>query len=566
MRNNPRAVMVAATFAVLLAAPDAGRAQGAAYIRGMELEQAERFREAAVAYREVLDASPANVPALLGLERVYALLGWTDSLLPVLDKAIAAQPTEAPFRAAQLRSYRALGRHDDVRAAFERWRRDWPRDPMPYREYARILIQDGQAQAADTVLRRAQAELGSGRGLELELAQLRATMGLWHQSAESWRAAVGTSPYLEQAAVFALAPAPAASRAAIRRVLIAPPAAVGARRVAAALQLLWGAPQDAWNVLRDLPPDTLAVAAWMDFARRAEEAGEWLAARDALVAVLGRHRSGELAARAASAALNGGDPRSALALANVGGSASSNGAAMPLLVVRVRALAALGRADEAQRVVDAEGRGLAPEERARLDQVVAWAWVRSGNIDKARATLAQSGTEAGGEARGWLALYEGDLRGARKQLKRTGNAAPQLLDALALLARTTAESAPQAGRAFLALAQGDTLGAAAGFEKAARSLPDAASLLLATAARLRAARREDGRAVALWKTIAESHTDTPEAPEANLEWARALRRTGQHAAAIARLEHLILTYPQSALVPQARRELELARAAVPPTS
>ena len=43
-----------------------------------------------------------------------------------------------------------------------------------------------------------------------------------------------------------------------------------------------------------------------------------------------------------------------------------------------------------------------------------------------------------------------------------------------------------------------------------------------------------------------------------------LRRRGDATAAVAHLEHLILTYPQSALVPQARRELELARGTVPP--
>ncbi|HJR43633.1 MAG TPA: tetratricopeptide repeat protein, partial [Gemmatimonadaceae bacterium] len=92
---------------------------------------------------------------------------------------------------------------------------------------------------------------------------------------------------------------------------------------------------------------------------------------------------------------------------------------------------------------------------------------------------------------------------------------------------------------------------------------DAAPLLLASAARLHAARRDRTRAVALWRQIVESHADSPEAPEAELEWARALRRAGELAAAIGKLEHLILTYPQSALVPQARRELELARAGVP---
>jgi TolA-binding protein len=60
--------------------------------------------------------------------------------------------------------------------------------------------------------------------------------------------------------------------------------------------------------------------------------------------------------------------------------------------------------------------------------------------------------------------------------------------------------------------------------------------------------------VALWTTLVREHAASPEAPEADLEWARALRRAGQTAAAAERLEHLILTYPESALVAQARRE------------
>jgi TolA-binding protein len=90
-------------------------------------------------------------------------------------------------------------------------------------------------------------------------------------------------------------------------------------------------------------------------------------------------------------------------------------------------------------------------------------------------------------------------------------------------------------------------------------------LVLASAARLHAARGDDARAVPLWRAVLERHPAAAEAPEAELEWARALRRGGDAAAALARLEHLILTYPASALVPQARRELELARATVPPT-
>jgi TolA-binding protein len=65
--------------------------------------------------------------------------------------------------------------------------------------------------------------------------------------------------------------------------------------------------------------------------------------------------------------------------------------------------------------------------------------------------------------------------------------------------------------------------------------------------------------VALWTRLVSEHGSAPEAPEADLEWARALRRAGRSAEAAARLEHLILTYPDSALVAQARRELESIR-------
>ncbi|MEJ7809432.1 MAG: hypothetical protein WKG32_03350, partial [Gemmatimonadaceae bacterium] len=183
-----------------------------AYQRALELEQADKYREAAAAYREALREAGGNLGALLGLERSYAQLGWSDSLLPILDSAIASRPGDATLRTMQLRTLRGGGDPSRVRGAFERWRRDAGRDIAPYREYAKLLLQDGHTAGADSVLRRAQEEFGSGRGLELEVAQLRAAMGLWEPAAEAWRAAIEAQPYLEQAAVFALAPTPTASR------------------------------------------------------------------------------------------------------------------------------------------------------------------------------------------------------------------------------------------------------------------------------------------------------------------------------------------------------------------
>lgn len=552
--------------------PRVARAQqqsfgGPAYMRALDLEQQNHYAEAAAAYKEVLAHDATSLPALLGLERVDAQLGRSDSLLPIVDAAIARQPHEAAFRTIKLRTLHSLGRFDEVRAAFERWRADWPHDAEPYRAYAKLLIQDGLTAEADSVLHRGEADLGSARQFAYELAQLRAALGQWEQSAAAWRVAVADKTYLDQAAIFSLTPVSVDVRPRIRAVLMAPPATVAARRILAGLELNWGSPRDGWLAIKDLPPDTAAVDAWLDFSRRAEEAQSWLTARDALVAVLARQRQPGLAGRAATDALSGGDARSAALLAAQAESLmDSSAAAGSVLAVHLRALSILGRPEEGEQLLAAYAGYLDADTRDRLTKDVAWGWIRMGNMAKAKALLASSGLDVDGEAEGWIALYQGDLATARKRLKPSDDAAsPPLVLALALLQRTKADSAPAVGQAFLALARADTAAAAAAFEQAASAVPDAATLLLATAAQLDAD-RHDARAVTLWQLIVQQHADAPEAPEAELEWARALRRSGQASAAVDRLEHLILTYPQSALVPLARRELDELRGALPSTS
>jgi TolA-binding protein len=55
------------------------------------------------------------------------------------------------------------------------------------------------------------------------------------------------------------------------------------------------------------------------------------------------------------------------------------------------------------------------------------------------------------------------------------------------------------------------------------------------------------------------------APAAELELGRLLITLGRRDEAVSTLEHLILTYSGSALVPQARRALDEAKGAVPRT-
>ncbi|HET7620811.1 MAG TPA: hypothetical protein VFK39_02805 [Gemmatimonadaceae bacterium] len=542
------------------------RAQSAdtnAYIRGQMFEDDNQYDAAAQAYHEALVQSPASVPAMLGLERVLAELGRSSEILPLLDSALVLAPRESAFRTAQLRTFRSLGEADSARAAFERWVRAAPHDPAPYRTYSRMLIADGRTAAADTVLHAAQSDLGSARGFAYELAQLRAADGQWEASARAWRAALTDNNFLGQAALFSLAPTPAASRDAVRSALKMPPPSIGPLQALAQLELLWGSPRNGWDALRVLRPDSAVVAAWTEFAQRAADARAWLVARDALVAANEASPRPELVARAATAALEGGDAAGAVQLArSAEAKLDSASAARTVLEAHLRALAALGQPNEGERFLSLYSQYLSPDARDRYARLVAWGWVRNGRVDRAKRLLQDAGGDDD-QIDGWLALYQGDLAHARELLSPSTNAQPELLTVLALLERTKAERSPEAGRAFLTLARGDTLAAAADFGAAAGTLPEAGSLLLATSARLYAARDSLGSAMAAWKTIVDSIPHAPEAPEAELELARALRRTGKTQASIQHLEHLILTYPESAMVPQARREMELARRAVP---
>ncbi|HYW33093.1 MAG TPA: hypothetical protein VE869_16450, partial [Gemmatimonas sp.] len=112
-----------------------------------------------------------------------------------------------------------------------------------------------------------------------------------------------------------------------------------------------------------------------------------------------------------------------------------------------------------------------------------------------------------------------------------------------------------AARRFIALADSAGTGPASSL-----TIGDAAPALLALAARL----RHGKDALVLWDRIVAAHPKSPEAPEALLLSARAVRDAGDKAGATARLEQLLVEYPQSALLPQARRDLERLRGAIPP--
>ena len=534
-------------------------------LRALELENSGKFREAVPLYRAAISRHPTPI-ALLGLERSYAELGMSDSLLAPLDSLLTRFPREPIYHVVHMRTYQLLHREDGLRAAFERWVRDVPRDAAPYSEYARVLLELGRPASADSIIELGRVALGSGRDLQYQTAQLRAAQGEWEPSAKAWRTVLAADPGLASAAAYSLAPTPAATRQAIRGILAAPPADPGARRALADLEIAWGQTQAAWDALRTLPPDTAAASVWEDFGERAMADERYGLAREALAAAVRVRRTPELALTAAKASLRAGLPAEALALAPLRDAESDpQRTVAEYLPLHLEALAALGRGADAAALLARYDPRLTPGQHTRMARLVASAWVHAGDLARARDALRGAGEDAdSSDAAGMIALYEGRLGAARSLLRGSHEQSAEMALALGLVSRVRGDSAPQLGAGFLALARGDSAAAAQRFTDAAAQHAEAASALLLAAARIHAARGDTTHAVAIWQRIVAEHGDAPEAAEAELEWARTLRRRGDAQGAIKHLEHLILSAPESALLPQARRELEIARGTVPP--
>jgi len=572
--------MGAAPLTVLRAQGGVRPVAGDPLSRAIEAEDKRDVATASVAYREALQQALAVgttdgervAIALLGLERVWVDAGMLDSIVPVVSRVLQLRPSDPTARSVQLRTLVTMGRDDEAREAFTLWRRVAGNEGTPYREYARLLLQQGRALAADSVLAEAGRRLGAAGAMAGETAQLHLALKRWVPAAQAFRDALVEQPWLETAALFGLQRVPAATRDSVRAVFMAPPVTFVPRRLLASLEFAWGEPRRAWSAISTLPGDDSTTGTWRLFAERAELNESWLVARDAWTAVLDRTGDLEAQQRAADAALRAGDGPGALTLvrrtpANGGGGAKASDSVRvrALLGLEIAALGELGRGAEAQKKLDDAAKTLDPDTRAALARPLVAAWLRAGDVTRAKAAMqsaALQGTslDDDDEMAGWLALYEGDLVTARKRLLRAASSRPELVDALGILARTRVEQLPGLGEAFVLLAKRDSTAAATRFVQLADSVGAAAPAFLAQGARLSSRRA----AVPVYERILRDFPKSPEAPEALLAWARVLRDAGDLPAAVTKLEQLLVEYGTSALAPQARRDLERLKGIIPP--
>lgn len=580
-RGNRAAV--AALLAMIGWIAPAPVARGQAIQRGFELERAGRPAAAAEVYLAAVRMQPTNAAALLGLERVLPGLGRLGELLPFAQRAVAQDPKSDALLGLLLRTWVALDRPDSAEALALGWAERAPRDEQPWREWALALQDGGRFPDARRVLLQGRRALGQANALAIELADLAERTAGWEEAAREWGIALAATPGYLGTAAERLRDAPAERRPGVLAVLTAPDAAPAARQLAAELILAWGDPERAWTVFERAlgPPAQETVQALRRFADLAGATGTTAGRR---VRGLALARFAELVppalasrarADAARALLDAGDhatARRVLEALAADRSASPDVQALAHAAL-IRALIEGGQLDVAGRRLDSLDDALAGEDRTVLRIDLARARLARVELDQAEAALVGDSSVEAAALRGWVALYRGDLGRASAQFRDAGPYAGRPGEAtdrsqmLALLQRVGAVRSPELGGALALLARGDSAAALPALTRVAERRELAAGrpelLLLAGQVAARLGGPHDATAVGLFAEVVRNGGAGAAPPAAELEWARVLLRQGQVGEAIEHLERLILTYPGSAVVPQARRELERARGAIP---
>jgi hypothetical protein len=565
----------------LLLLPAPAWSQQPAITRAFDFERRGDYAGAAAAYRAVLATKPAELSALLGLERSLVPLNQTADILPSVRAALQAAPSSSAVYGVALRAYAATEQPDSVRVIAERWARIAPTEEAPYREWGAAELGRQNRAGARVAYLRGRERLGRPDAMAAELAQLSLAEADYKTALREWLLAVRRLPGYRATAVATLSQAPAAAQPELLRLLAREPDLVP-RRIEADLRARWGDPLGAIRVLMPaLPTDRLqalaALRGLLDGIRTLRTAPGKQAQGLVLEAIAARSPEPQAARarlEAAQAYTAAGDRAAARRM--LGGLADDRTAptsvAADAATTLLTVLISEGNLDlAAQRLAELQPK-LSADEYDGLRRRLASAWIKAGELGRADSAVSRDSSVEGLALTGRIRLYRGDIRGAVDLFKAAGPYAGDRADAthrtamLALLQPLERDSMPELGTALLRLEQGDTAAAIAGLERSASelSIPQGGAELQLLAGQLAAASGKAEDAERLFRSAAVKEAPST-APAAHLALSELLISSRREAEAVQVLEHLILSYPQSALVPQARRKLDEARGAVPRT-
>jgi hypothetical protein len=568
------------TSGTVLAQADDPLLEGRLLRSSASQESQGNLAEAERILRDLMAQRPTSSGGLFALERVLRSRGRIGDVLPMAIAYRDAEPAAAAPRVLMLRVYSELGAQGDLVDAAELWIEESGMSAEPYREVSRVFERVFGPQRAFAVLNDGREVLEQPSLFAMEMGDILRELGRVEEAVLEW-ARVIDDDGAQVSAVMRRVTEIEEDRADMVRPLVAQlasaPTTVARQRVAARIAVEAGLIEEALELAGDVA-QALEGQARRGFltalARQAEEVGG--AADLTLWAYMALQETATDAAevraldhRIADAALVAGD--TAMALAAQGSIAEG----LPVgSGERRRALAEVLRLEISRGVPDA---------RASLDRFrVEYPYATE--TDELAVTLAvrleEEGDGMGARSllsgvdgpkslleRGFLYLASAEVVPARMNLREAipglpPTSATDLISLLSLLDELQGESLAVVMSTSVLAHRGRTAAAVQEVQTMIDQLPRAdRPLLLAHGARLADEGELITDAAALRALIVAGYPDAAETPEATLELARFRGATVEGVEeAVQLLEDLILSMPENAVVPMARRELQKLKA------
>lgn len=551
--------------------------------RAMDLERAGELNAAEKALRTVLHQHTQSLSALISLERILAVQGRTEDLLPFVDRLIEADPESPIGHQMRVRANSMLDRVDGIERAADAWIEASPDVETPYREIARIWRQRGEYQRALAVLEQGRDRVDRADALALELGDLYADLQQPERAIQEWERAIaedGQGFLLVQRRLAQMPDGGAAVVRALIQSLLEPPTSLARQRAATEVAIDAGLTEQAVRIAREVAASLRGEeqrSYLVEVARRADGAGlaplAYWAYGELLRGQLPDEQMLALRTRVAELALIVGDTARAVHEYDALDDALAAGSPQrrQALAVRVDLAARGGAVDSALAQLDAFRVEFpeAPELDALIGAVGA-ALLDAGRVAEAERLAAGGRGPRAGLVRGRALLIRGEVARARTELLAvapalSGAEATETIALGMLLGRLSGAGGKLVATALARLAEGKRPEAVELLlsESSALPSPERAAVLdfaatVATRAGLPDFAEQARRAIITELPQAQ------EAPAALLDLARALMvRPESRAEAQLLVERLILEYPRSALVPQARQTLDRIGGRVP---
>ena len=465
------------------------------------------YARAETTLRELLELQPRSSAAVRALERVLRADDRVKELLPVIDTHLEARPGSNQIWSLKLELLVETGRAEALGETVLDWVEAAPDAREPYREGARVLREALGPREAAEVMRRGLDALGDSPRMLVELGDALIAAGRAAEGGAAWARALRLDAALDREILELLeepGDEPAAGSAAIATALMAEPATLSGLELAAGLALSAGDTATALDARGRItalyPPDAIdRDVVWGLELRIRVKSGDPAEAAEALTAFREEYpESPDLDELAAALA-----PR----------------------------LLAHGMRDAALELLEGiEGPGAALE-RAFL--------------------LLEGGAYPDGIAALQAALPE-----------LAPSLATEMLDLALALSELTTVGASVAARAAIAQHRGRPGQAVQVVREGVERVPAPdRPAILALGARAAQQAGLAAEATAFRRRIVAEHQEAREYPEAAFMLARSVAASpGGRDEAVGILEALIVSHPESPVVPGARRELDRIRA------